>query len=170
VSRASKLAPIIWTSPLVHRCCRSPSPPPPTAGAPPPPRMPPLSHLLHTSPPLRRSGEPPPPPPCQAHCPSFPGACTASSTAPCPPMSPGRPRHRDCAKRSDRAGKRVGRVTLAGPAVLLVPLGQAGPKAVGQSAAQHCAPRFSIFIFFYISRKSIKLQKCLGNESKLGYI
>jgi hypothetical protein len=39
------------------------------------------------------------------------------------------------------------------PGALPEPLGQAGPKAVGQSAAQHCAPRFLIFISFYIFRK-----------------
>jgi hypothetical protein len=82
------------TSPLVHRCCRSPSQPPTTTGAPPPPQTSSSSHLLSTSLPLRCSGKPPLPPPCQAHDPGFPSACTASPAAPCLPVSPGRPRHR----------------------------------------------------------------------------
>jgi hypothetical protein len=56
-----------------------------------------------------------------------------------------------------------------GPAMpLSLPLlGQVGPKTVGQSAAQHCTPRFSIFIFFYISRKLNKLLKYIENAIQL---
>jgi hypothetical protein len=102
------------TSPLVHRCCRSPSPLPLTTGAPRLPRTPLPSCLLHTSPHPCRSSEPPLPPPYQAHCPNFPGACVTSPSAPCPPASPGRPRHRD------HAGERA---ALVGLAMLLGPLG-----------------------------------------------
>jgi hypothetical protein len=56
---------------------------------------------------------------------------------------------------------------LAGPAALPRPLDQAGPKAMGQSAAQHCAPWLLIFIFFYISRKSNKLIKYIENAIPL---
>jgi hypothetical protein len=151
------------SSPLVCRCCKSPSPPPLTTRAPPPPRTPPSSRLLRTSPLLHRSGKPPLPPPCQAHVPGFPGACIVSPAVPCPTASLGWPHRRDRAERGDRAGECVGRAALAGSAALPRSLGQAGPKSVGQSAAQHCAPRFSIFISFYISRKSNKLQNCVEN-------
>jgi hypothetical protein len=54
------------------------------------------------------------------------------------------------------------------PGALPEPLGQAGPKAVGQSAAQHSAPRFLIFISFYIFRKSNELQNFVENTILIG--
>jgi hypothetical protein len=59
------------------------------------------------------------------------------------------------------------RAALVGLAMLLGPLGQAGQKAMGQSAAQHCAPRFLIFVFFYNSRNSYKPRKYVENTIRL---
>jgi hypothetical protein len=144
VSRSNCFAPHHPRTPLVLQV---PSPTATDHQSPMPPRHaaePPLQAASRSP---RQTSEPRSTSPCQEGPPCRTSARIAFPAPPHPPVSLGRPRHRDRVERGDCAGER------AMPATLPWPLGQARSKAMSQSAVQHCSPWFLIFISFYISRK-----------------